>query len=432
MPRYEDKIIGLEKQRETARKLRQDIKPRTGQMVGNTYVPPAMTQHLADLLNQGVDAYGDYSKAQKIKGLKDEQQRAFANALKGYQDPTSQMDMEQYDPYATPTYLEQNDPYGISTNDPQALSNALMAQENAKQKGIEQQKMSSLNQMYDVDPVKAQRMQADERYKAEQDWRQQQEQQNQSRWEQTRQDKFDILDKKQKYEAKQKQVLTPIQQAKLKNLKAEENKFKAEANDLLKTGGYGKMTEAQNNAFMFGARMEQSQANLDAIYNHKDYSQVEVAQQEWLENLPITGDITGSLNKLSNNPLAQRAIQAKLNFINAVLRKESGAAIGKDEYVSAAKQYFPKVGDSESTLAQKAQTRALATQTMNIASGGNVDILKKQSPQFFEAVPSGEVSVPPKFQNGTPQGYARMEQLPKNHPDRIARDKKTEELLNKY
>lgn len=49
--------------------------------------------------------------------------------------------------------------------------------------------------------------------------------------------------------------------------------------------------------------------------------------------------------------------QAERNFANAVLRKESGAAIGKEEFASAEKQYFPRPGDTEAVIAQKARNR---------------------------------------------------------------------------
>ena len=49
--------------------------------------------------------------------------------------------------------------------------------------------------------------------------------------------------------------------------------------------------------------------------------------------------------------------QAQKNFINAVLRRESGAAIGKDEFKQAREQYFAEPGDTESVLEQKRRNR---------------------------------------------------------------------------
>jgi hypothetical protein len=53
----------------------------------------------------------------------------------------------------------------------------------------------------------------------------------------------------------------------------------------------------------------------------------------------------------------QQYDQAKRDFINAILRQESGAAIGKDEFDSANVQYFPQPGDGNAVIAQKKQNR---------------------------------------------------------------------------
>jgi hypothetical protein len=65
----------------------------------------------------------------------------------------------------------------------------------------------------------------------------------------------------------------------------------------------------------------------------------------------------------------QQYERAKRDFINAVLRKESGAAIGKDEYASTDKQYFPQPGDDAAALADKKRARDLAVTNMREASG---------------------------------------------------------------
>ena len=53
----------------------------------------------------------------------------------------------------------------------------------------------------------------------------------------------------------------------------------------------------------------------------------------------------------------QQFEQAKKNFVNAVLRRESGAAISPTEFDNAALQYFAQPGDSAEVLAQKAENR---------------------------------------------------------------------------
>ena len=64
--------------------------------------------------------------------------------------------------------------------------------------------------------------------------------------------------------------------------------------------------------------------------------------------------------------------QAQRNFINAVLRKESGAAISPSEFDSAAKQYFPQPGDGASVLLQKSANRQRAIE--NLALSANVNL----------------------------------------------------------
>lgn len=66
----------------------------------------------------------------------------------------------------------------------------------------------------------------------------------------------------------------------------------------------------------------------------------------------------------------QKFNQAKADFINAQLRRESGAAIGKDEYLNADKQYFPQPGDGPEVIKQKAANRRSAIEAMG-REGGN-------------------------------------------------------------
>lgn len=65
----------------------------------------------------------------------------------------------------------------------------------------------------------------------------------------------------------------------------------------------------------------------------------------------------------------QRFDQAERDFINAVLRRESGAVINPDEFENGKKQYFPQPGDSEATIEQKRRNREIAIQGMRRAAG---------------------------------------------------------------
>lgn len=67
---------------------------------------------------------------------------------------------------------------------------------------------------------------------------------------------------------------------------------------------------------------------------------------------------------------ANRYRQAQREFVNAVLRKESGAAIGQSEFQSAAQQYFPVPGDTPAILQQKRAARQAAIEGLKHQSQG--------------------------------------------------------------
>ena len=61
--------------------------------------------------------------------------------------------------------------------------------------------------------------------------------------------------------------------------------------------------------------------------------------------------------------------QATRNFINATLRRESGAAIAPSEFESANLQYIPQVGDTEAQLKQKTQNRQTISAALRLEAG---------------------------------------------------------------
>lgn len=72
--------------------------------------------------------------------------------------------------------------------------------------------------------------------------------------------------------------------------------------------------------------------------------------------------------------------QAERNFVNAVLRRESGAAISPSEFDSASKQYFPRVGDSPDVLAQKKANREQQIATFGSEAGSALEKTPYVSP----------------------------------------------------
>jgi len=61
--------------------------------------------------------------------------------------------------------------------------------------------------------------------------------------------------------------------------------------------------------------------------------------------------------------------QAQRNFVNALLRQESGAAISPEEFESAQEQYFPQPGDTARILKQKSDNRRTVIEGMLLSSG---------------------------------------------------------------
>lgn len=75
------------------------------------------------------------------------------------------------------------------------------------------------------------------------------------------------------------------------------------------------------------------------------------------------------LGNYGQSPEYQQARQARDDFINAQLRRESGAAIAPTEYINADKQYFPQPGDGPQVIAQKERNRQLAIEGMTRNAG---------------------------------------------------------------
>lgn len=111
------------------------------------------------------------------------------------------------------------------------------------------------------------------------------------------------------------------------------------------------LTDSQAKAYAFGTRM--SAAN-DII------GQLE--QKGTKTTTPGMGGngITGRIITALAPSEQQQLEQAKRDWINANLRRESGAVIGQSEFDSADRQYFAQPGDSAAVISQKAANRKRA------------------------------------------------------------------------
>lgn len=135
----------------------------------------------------------------------------------------------------------------------------------------------------------------------------------------------------------------------------------------------GAAVGSATNPFAYGGKMNENQSK-DAGYANRlfraegvlrDPQSISAASstyQRGLDMLPF-----GAGNYLQS-PAYQKYDQAARDFINGVLRRESGAAISQSEFDNAYRQYLPRPGDSKEVLAEKQRNRQDAI--AGIAGGG--------------------------------------------------------------
>jgi len=119
-----------------------------------------------------------------------------------------------------------------------------------------------------------------------------------------------------------------------------------------------KMTEGQSNAALYADRMRSSNSTIGehptAGTNLYDRT---------VSNAPF------GLGNYAVSDEYRATEQAERDFINATLRRESGAVISPQEFDNARKQYFPQPGDDPNTLSQKERNRQMAIDGISRAAG---------------------------------------------------------------
>lgn len=135
------------------------------------------------------------------------------------------------------------------------------------------------------------------------------------------------------------------------------------------------LTESQAKARLFGTRAAQAEKVFEQLEKEKfDPSRTRLRASRLLPKEAQSAEL-------------QRFDQASLNFLNSILRKESGAVISEEELAKGKEQYFPVPGDKPAVIAQKKKNRQLAIKLL--AEEGQVD-LKKFSSEM-EAAPTAQI-----------------------------------------
>jgi hypothetical protein len=148
--------------------------------------------------------------------------------------------------------------------------------------------------------------------------------------------------------------------------------IKAELQEIIdekkrKRGQAGKsLSEAEGNALAYSERMRfdnriMDQAEINGVNPRKDLIDGFIAN--------YTQDKSFSIGNALLDEGFQSFKVAADNFIRAVLRKESGAAIAESEYIGAFRDYIPLLGDSPKVVEQKRALRKGITNTMRKISG---------------------------------------------------------------
>lgn len=147
----------------------------------------------------------------------------------------------------------------------------------------------------------------------------------------------------------------------------------------------GKKTEVQAKSEKFANLMEVAEKNLKGIES---------------EGLSLTGkalsNVPGGLGNYGQSANFQKYTQAKNKFITSLLRDESGAAIGTQEFARYERELFPQPGDGPEVVAQKAENRKAAIEAMKKSAGPGYKPPEGAGPAI------GSVQMGYRFKGGNP------------------------------
>lgn len=423
---YEEEILGAKQQAETARKLRELAFSQgvpEGRMVGRFYVGPHWTQHLGNLLRQYNLGNQEQEATQKVSDLTRERSRATADLYgqMGIAPPESVIKAAST-PAVSPGLIDRL--RGFVSGEEAKGTPEQRYQPKIDPNATPEAREAALMQMQSINPsigeplltyhsAKERRLEATEERKKIQEERNADKAENRAlkiaMWNATHGGQpgetginmgprikvgggGDVvstgaggaLGGSQGGAMNRKDVRIiklPNGQLARTNLRTGEvMPLEAEGNTA--TSATPKpLTESQANAQLYSSRMGEAEKELKDVGS--DYSPAAVNAAKSVENVPLVGWAANA----SLPEKAQRVGQAQRDFINAVLRKESGASISPSEFASAQRQYFQQPGDSPEVVAQKERNRINAQKQIRAAVPG------AQVEQPSTTAPSGGWSI---------------------------------------
>jgi len=179
---------------------------------------------------------------------------------------------------------------------------------------------------------------------------------------------LDMLQKRQAASAKGPDLPTSVREYNYAVSQGYDKPFEVWKTEVARSGAtqinMGKLTEGEANAAGFADRLQRA----NTVLVQPSGSEGEALDLQGLRSgqQALTWLPGGNLVMA---PEFQLYEQSKRDFINAVLRKESGAAINKSEFESADKQYFPQPGDNMDVVEAKRKSRDIALDAMARSAG---------------------------------------------------------------
>lgn len=156
----------------------------------------------------------------------------------------------------------------------------------------------------------------------------------------------------------------------------QEGRFQAEMEDRqrrLDVGPAATAAEGERKAGGFYARALNAERSFSSIDFNPAAPGRQLVQPRGLIGQAVQDVAPNFLNSLpagiGNSSERQLADQAEREFIAAILRYDSGAAIPPEEFVTQGRIYFPRPGDSPAVLEQKARARQVAIAGLRSAAG---------------------------------------------------------------
>lgn len=137
--------------------------------------------------------------------------------------------------------------------------------------------------------------------------------------------------------------------------------------------GFGKPTEASDKAAMFYARAAPADIRMRDMMEKDGYVP---SPKDFEFILGTAGNVLPmSISNAVVSPAGQEFYNSAMSFMMNVLRPDTGAAFGKDEFQNYARIFIPIPGDTQATIKAKSDARATALAALQGNSRGATDAI---------------------------------------------------------